>query len=204
MEKINFKNAIGNLDITVLYCGDVHFSEYGLLKNLSQSIAQLVVASDDVAGLDLFKKHRPQLVVLHIDMQAIDGIAMCQAIRSIDPDVSIIFIAENETIEYLRAAIDLSVTKFFTRPVDGGLLSACAARVVADLEQKQRLLAKLEIIKQIEQCDTNRSGLSKIIDTHIDDFKQYPVLLIEKNTQISDAIKQSLGRRVGQIYTRDQ
>lgn len=41
-------------------------------------------ANDGVRGLELFKEHRPSIVITDIQMPLMDGLSMAQAIRALD------------------------------------------------------------------------------------------------------------------------
>jgi YesN/AraC family two-component response regulator len=61
----------------------------------------IYTAEDGKEGLQLFKKHSPDLVVTDVNMPEMDGIEMATAIKAINPEASVLT-ARNEHIEEFK------------------------------------------------------------------------------------------------------
>ncbi len=88
------------------------------LKNLieSENIGDVIaVASDGVGFLDLLAIHKPDLILMDIDMNKMNGIETTQRALLIAPDLKIIAITMHESEEYLYKMIDVGATGFLLK-----------------------------------------------------------------------------------------
>lgn len=89
-----------------------------LSRYLGRRVGQLHHAHDGAEGLRIFKEYRPQLVIADIKMPHMDGIAMVEAIRKIDPDVPIIIISGSLEQSNVEDMLNLKVSKFLQKPIE--------------------------------------------------------------------------------------
>jgi CheY-like chemotaxis protein len=84
---------------------------------------ELLEASDGNQALELAQRHRPQIVLLDVDIPGIDGIEVCRALRASDAtsDATVVMLtaAHGDEIEARAGAAgaDLFLTKPFS-PLD--------------------------------------------------------------------------------------
>lgn len=83
-----------------------------ILKQEGRHVALAAKGKDAIA---MFKKERPHLTILDIDMPDIDGLTVLREIRRIDPQAKVIIFtgAESTTVE--REARALGVTDFLKK-----------------------------------------------------------------------------------------
>ena len=131
--------------LTVLYVEDDETTRDLLARFLRRRVGRLAVAVDGVDGLVQFNAERPALVVTDIQMPRMNGLAMAEAIRAIDPNVPIVVVTAFEQNDYLLRSIDVGVDKYVTKPVDTDKLEvalvACARRLRAEAliaQERQR------------------------------------------------------------------
>ncbi|MBU4009477.1 MAG: response regulator, partial [Proteobacteria bacterium] len=95
---------------------DIHIAE-GLKLNLSLQGYDVVIAKDGVSGLHIWKKWRPNLVVLDIMLPGIDGLSVLQNIRLEDERVPILIVSAkaeaNDKIKGLSCGVDDYLSKPF-------------------------------------------------------------------------------------------
>lgn len=127
--------------LTVLYVEDDETTRELLTRFLQRRVGRVVVAADGVEGLYLFHAERPALVVTDIQMPRMDGLAMAEAIRRVDPAVPIVVITAFEQNDYLLRSIDVGINKYVTKPVDTDKLVA-ALLACAHLLHAESLLAR--------------------------------------------------------------
>ncbi len=108
--------------------------------NLRQSLkieftragATIYTANDGEAGLRLFNRHQPDLVLLDIQMPVMDGWETCAQIRSLSNAPIIILTTMNQDFDMvrgLRSGADDFVTKPFSRDVLLARIDAVLRRV---------------------------------------------------------------------------
>jgi DNA-binding response OmpR family regulator len=80
---------------------------------------EVVEAANGVAGLELFRDHRPELVITDILMPQKDGLETVREIRQIDPTVRIIAISGGGAggyTNFLRIAQSFGATETLQKP----------------------------------------------------------------------------------------
>lgn len=90
-----------------------------LLKNyLSAKDYETVLVTDGAQALKLFRKEKYSLCLLDVMMPLMDGFALAREIRSIDPDIPVIFLTaknlKQDVIEGFKSGADDYLTKPFS------------------------------------------------------------------------------------------
>ncbi|MBS1852415.1 MAG: response regulator transcription factor [Acidobacteria bacterium] len=95
--------------IRIVLADDHPVVRKGLKFSIEQDEGLKVVAEagDGETALALVKKHRPQVLVLDIDMPKLDGLAAAREMRRQGLDAKIIFLTLHDEQDFFRAAIDL-------------------------------------------------------------------------------------------------
>ncbi|ACM92872.1 ggdef domain protein [Nautilia profundicola AmH] len=141
--------------LTCLYVEDDENIRESFLIILNKIFKEVFVAKNGKEGLELFKKHSPDIILSDIKMPIMDGLEMSKEIKALDPDAYIILLTAFTDIEFLKKAIDLGVEGYITKPVD-----------------KKKLYHKLnflaEIIKHKKEAEENLQLLNKIFEEQND------------------------------------
>ncbi|MBA3035991.1 MAG: response regulator transcription factor [Desulfobacterium sp.] len=161
---------------------DIHIAE-GLKLNLSLQGYDVVIAKDGVSGLHIWKKWRPNLVVLDIMLPGIDGLSVLQNIRLEDERVPILIVSAkaeaNDKIKGLSCGVDDYLSKPFN-------LEEFLLRV-------ERLLVKASWLSREEITVSDAGGLLtniyKFGDNIIDFEKSTALCRIGKVTLTEQEIK---------------
>jgi DNA-binding NtrC family response regulator len=100
-------------------------------------------AAEAKAALGWYERERPDLVVLDIGLPGVSGLRFLQALRSLDPDATVIMLAAKAELSSAIEAMRLGAETFLIRPVDLDHLSAAAERACekAELRRRYRQLA---------------------------------------------------------------
>ncbi len=104
----------------------------------------VICASNGKTGLELFRQHRPQLVISDVRMPEMDGMEMSRAIHAIDPDAYIIIATAHNEAELLMESINFGAVKYILKPVDPNKLMETIASVANLIEKKRQLESRLE------------------------------------------------------------
>lgn len=109
-------------NISVLYVEDDADIRRHLSEFLRRRVGKLYIAANGQEGLELWRQHRPEVVVTDIMMPVMGGLKMAELIQRENPSVPIIVTtALNETESFLRA-IDLGIDKYVIKPINTELL----------------------------------------------------------------------------------
>lgn len=111
-DKELFKN------ITLLYVEDDLMTQEEVSFFLKRYVKELYVANNGVEGLELFKKHNPDMVITDIQMPIKNGLVMAEEIYKINPAVPIAVTTAYSDSEYLMNAIELGIDKYIIKPIN--------------------------------------------------------------------------------------
>ena len=110
------------------------------IKHLaSRFVTEIRVAADGVEGLALWRDWKPNVVVTDMLMPRMNGLEMCDAIKSEDPDAQIVVITSDKDSDNLRRALAIGVERYITKPIDMHLLADAIAKCVRDRHQTDEL-----------------------------------------------------------------
>jgi diguanylate cyclase (GGDEF)-like protein len=84
---------------------------------LGKRFSRILVAKDGAEGLEIFKRHRPPIVVTDIDMPEMNGIDMARAIRVEEPNTQIIVITASGESAAILAAVDVGIIDYVLKPI---------------------------------------------------------------------------------------
>lgn len=102
---------------TILYVEDEKESVELIQTLLKTKIKTIFVAYDGVEGLELYKKHLPDIVISDIQMPNMNGIEMAKEIKKLNPKQNIIFITAFNENNLLLEAINLGIDKYIIKPI---------------------------------------------------------------------------------------
>jgi diguanylate cyclase (GGDEF)-like protein/PAS domain S-box-containing protein len=105
-------------NIKVLYVEDDVNTSEEVSQFLRNCTDILHVAFDGKQGLDMFKEHRPNIIITDIQMPVMDGLEMIRQIKEIDKDIFVVVVTAFNEVQYLHQAINLGINKYFLKPLD--------------------------------------------------------------------------------------
>ena len=95
-------------------------------------------AEDGVQALDLFERHRPQIVIMDINIPLINGIEVAKQILAEDPEVNVIIVTGYGTVDFAREAIRGGMIDFLLKPIDFRELENVLTRITNKLQEQSR------------------------------------------------------------------
>jgi DNA-binding NtrC family response regulator len=107
---------------------------------LEQQKIELLTEDDPQAGLELFVKVRPRIVLLDLVMPKVNGMELLERILSIDPGTDVILMTSHYSPESAVEAIQKGACDYWTKPLDVEKLRSRVAGFVADAEKRQKTL----------------------------------------------------------------
>jgi diguanylate cyclase (GGDEF)-like protein len=115
-----------------------------LLSGMVREQANTIFALNGADGIALARERRPALILLDVQMQAMDGYAVCRALKA-DPelkDISIIFVTGSAGTESEIAALEAGASDFIVKPLNQAVVQA-RVRTQLQLQGALRSLARL-------------------------------------------------------------
>jgi len=104
----------------LLLVEDEYHTMEGILKSIdwnSLGIDTVLTADDGKKGLDIARKHSPEIVLADMYMPKMDGASMAKNIRRILPDCAFVFMSGYSDISYYKSAIQVSALEFVNKPL---------------------------------------------------------------------------------------
>jgi len=106
------------LQISILYVEDEHIILQSVKDMLEGKVRNLYLAMSAEEALDLFKKHKPDVVITDIKMPGMDGLELLREIKKIKLDTKLVVLTAFGKRNYLMDAISIGVDKFILKPVE--------------------------------------------------------------------------------------
>jgi YesN/AraC family two-component response regulator len=166
---MNMDDRVQNekLPIAVLYVEDEPITRSAVARMLKRRVEILYEAENGKEGLELFKQHRPNIVISDIRMPVLDGIEMSKAIKSLDKNSKIILTTAHSDASILLDSIEVGVDKYLLKPLDMEVLYSaldqCAETVTLERKIQQQYREKDELIARLQEALDNVKKLSGLI-----------------------------------------
>lgn len=141
---------------TFLYVEDDAGTSEEIAFFLNNFVGKLYIAKNGKEGLELFKKHKMDLVITDIRMSVMTGLEMIKEIKKIDEDVPIFITTAYNEPDYLLSAISLNISKYILKPVN---LKELIQEIVTVLEIKQDISLTQSINNKREIVSVNQEWL---------------------------------------------
>ena len=122
------------MDIRILIVDDDADLTEGLRWYLEAEGYQVITAPDGEAALEVFRKERPDLVILDVMMPKMDGIKVCEIISSESEAMIMMLSARDSEIDKVRA-LKIGADDYVTKPFN---VSELVARIQALLRRMTR------------------------------------------------------------------
>jgi len=88
-----------------------------LVRILEKRFSCVLVAENGAEGLEIFRRHRPSLIITDIYMPVMNGIDMLRAIKAEEPTTHIIVTTSHGESEAILSAVDVGVIDYVLKPV---------------------------------------------------------------------------------------
>jgi diguanylate cyclase (GGDEF)-like protein len=121
-----------------------------LLSGMVREQASTIFALNGQDGIALARERRPDLILLDVQMQSMDGHAVCRQIKG-DPDlkdIAIMFVTGSAGSESEIAALEAGAADFIAKPLNQAVVQA-RVRTQLQLQSALRALARLARIDSL-------------------------------------------------------
>lgn len=145
MVKLNIYNLLEeNMNYKILVVEDDNQIQELIVEFLSSQDYIVDTANDGVEGYEKFKAGEYDLVILDVMMPRLDGHSLCKMIKSIDKEVSVIFLTALGDEESEIKGFDLKADDYISKPFSFNIL---IKRVEAVLRRKNKEKSEDEVLK---------------------------------------------------------
>jgi len=149
-------------NISLLFVEDNETIRFLYNRLLSRRVTRYFVGENGLEGLNLYKEHKPDLIITDISMPVMDGLEMIRHIKAISPDIKVIVMSAYSIKEYFLEAINLGVNGYLIKPVESKRLYSLIDELAENILMKRELEEK-ELKRQIAEENLKRSLAEKDI-----------------------------------------
>lgn len=126
-----------NQRYSILYAEDKAETRESYTSFLQDSFKTVHVAADGEEALALYHQHRPDILLLDINMPEIDGLEVSQKVRERDSRTRIIMLTAHAEQERLLQAMELGLTRYLLKPVKRQEFKEALQKAVGELDRMQ-------------------------------------------------------------------
>ncbi len=142
--------------VSLLYVEDEAIARELVTNMLQQKGYNCIVAENGHQGLELYRRHTPEIVLSDIMMPGMNGLEMARAIRKDFPEVQFIFMTAMGESKFILEAIDIGVTQYVVKPVEISKLLAA----ISHCDAIRQLKAEAQRAKHLEAIGVLAGGLA--------------------------------------------
>jgi DNA-binding response OmpR family regulator len=161
---------------------DKDIREY-LREFLTENNFNVHLEEKGAAGISYFREHQPDLVLLDLGLPDMDGGSVSIQLKEIDPQISIIILTANSSVEDKIKQLNIGADDYLTKPFDAGeLLARIKARLRTKLPGEMKIkIGDLEL--DPVKIEVKRGG--KRIELTPQEFKLLEYLMNNEGAVLS-------------------
>jgi diguanylate cyclase (GGDEF)-like protein/PAS domain S-box-containing protein len=125
----------------------------------------IIVAKNGLEGLELFKRHKPEIVLTDVRMPLMDGIRMASEIKKLSKETRIIIITADCDINRMMEAIDIGINHYVLKPINKTKLVAALEACVNSIRQERQVREQGEFIRKLSRAVEQSPVAIMITDT---------------------------------------
>jgi len=122
-----------NQSIKLLYIEDDSDIQLIYSEQIKESVDTIIYAKDGEEGFSQYLTHKPDIILLDINMPKLDGISLAKKIREIDQEVKIIITTSYADQDKLLQAIELYLVKYILKPIDPQILEEAIEKAKTEI-----------------------------------------------------------------------
>jgi len=169
---------------SILYVEDEPQIRANITEYLESYFATVYVASDGKEGLEFYKSHHPDVLLLDINLPFLSGLNLAQKVRAMDQTVKIVMLTAHTEKEKLLVATELKLTKYLIKPIAPKLFKETMELLAKELRQNPTRFINLS-----ENCVWNKIQEVLLIDDVV-------VSLLEKEHRLLKLLIENKGSNV--------
>lgn len=122
------------------------------MKNILQDeVAEVFFAKDGQEAYEIYKKVKPEILLVDINLPYLNGLELARKIREYDHATKIIMLTAQSDIDTILYATELKLTKYLIKPFNGKALFDALDMAVSELNKfniaaKERLVINENLI----------------------------------------------------------
>ena len=172
-------------NIKILYIEDDEIARENGLEYLENFFENIYEASDAIIALQLYEKHKPDIIITDIQMPKLNGLEFVKRIRQKDKKTQIIIITAFSDKDYLLKAIELGLVKYLVKPVREKEFEEALFLCINALERNESNIVKLDEFTFFDTFNKNLISNNEIIKLRAKELAFLELLIKNKNRYVS-------------------
>lgn len=172
-------------NIKILYVEDDEIARENGIEYLENFFEQIYEASDAIIALQLYEKHKPDIIITDIQMPKLNGLEFVKRIRQKDKNTQIIIITAFCDKDYLLKAIELGLVKYLVKPVREKEFEEALFLCVDSLENNQSNIVKLQENTYFDMFNKNLVIENEIVKLRAKELVFLELLVKNRNRYVS-------------------
>jgi len=116
----------------------------------------VLTAENAAAGLEVFEKEKPMIILTDIKMPGMDGIQLLRKIKEVNQDTEVIMITGHGDIELAIQSMKFDATDFITKPINSDVLEIALKRVTEKIKLKAEVRNYTENLEKLVEEKTRK------------------------------------------------
>ena len=151
-------------NISILFVEDQKETRIGISEMLKRRFSTVFVAENGKDALEIYKKHKPDLVLSDVQMPFMDGLQLAEKIKEINPNAKVIMMTAFTDSTFLLKAIELQVEDYLVKPIRKHKLLSIIKKHVENIQLEKELIAKdIALIKSEEKYRLLTESLNDVL-----------------------------------------
>lgn len=106
-------------------------------------------AENGIQALEVFEQHRPQIVIMDINIPLINGLDVAEKILVEEPETNIIIITAYGTLDSAREAIRRGMVDFMLKPVDFAELEKILKKIISKVQMQSQKMMEYQRMERL-------------------------------------------------------
>lgn len=172
-------------NIKILYIEDDEIARENGLEYLENFFENIYEASDAIIALQLYEKHKPDIIITDIQMPKLNGLEFVKRIRQKDKKTQIIIITAFSDKDYLLKAIELGLVKYLVKPVREKEFEEALFLCINALERNESNIVKLDEFTFFDTFNKNLISDNEIVKLRAKELDFLELLIKNKNRYVT-------------------
>ncbi len=149
----------------ILFIEDEEATRKNYVNYLRRYFETVYEAEDGEEAYNLYIKHKPQILIIDINIPKMNGLDLLRKIRETDHSVKSIIFTAHSTTDFLLQASELKLTKYLLKPVTRAELNEALELVIKELNSFDIVSKNIFILQESFIWDYNEH---KLLKNHIE------------------------------------
>jgi YesN/AraC family two-component response regulator len=129
-------------NLTALIVEDREEDNAMMVQNFSPFFSKVYSAYNGEEGLELYKKHKPDIIITDLIMPKKDGIEMIEEIRNKNKNQMIIVVSASNDIEKITKTIALKIDGFINKPIGLTKIGESLTNIITKMKKRKEAETK--------------------------------------------------------------